>query len=145
MKRAFGASCDRLNPEKYQRSLAARSTTTDASAVVHNAPACSQSRPPCRLANSVSPAQNEGSSGVIGDCSVAKKSVRSGSDSTFSSCSGRMKRSTMTRLAANSSPISIRMSRARLAGKVFTSISVAAVPAATGMIENGTTVSSAVT
>jgi hypothetical protein len=82
---------------------------------------------------------------VIGDCSVAKKSVRSGSDSTFNSCSGLMKRSTTTRLAANSRPISIRMSRARLAGKVFTSTSVAAVPAATGMIENGTSVKTAVT
>src|SRR5476649_724262 len=53
VKRAFGASCDRLYPEKYQRSLAALTTTTDASAVVHSAPACSRSRPPWRLANSV--------------------------------------------------------------------------------------------
>ena len=145
MKRAFGASCDRLNPEKYQRSLAdpqqhhRRQRRRPQRAGVQR----DRGRP-AALANSVSPAQNDGSNGVIGDCSVAKKSVRSGSDSTLSSCSGRMKRSTITRLAANSSPISIRMSRARFAGNVLTRISVAAVPAATGMIVNGTTVRSAV-
>jgi hypothetical protein len=37
------------------------------------------------------------------------------------------------------------MSRARRAGRIFTSRSVAAVPAATGIIEKGTTVSTAVT
>src|SRR6185503_4416146 len=49
----------------------------------------------------------------------------------------------MTRLAANSRPMSIRMSRARLAGKTFTSSSVTPLPTATGMTANGTTVSTA--
>ncbi len=78
---------------------------------------------------------------MTGDCSVEKKSVRSGSDSTFSSCSGLMNRSTITRLAANSSPISMSRSRARLAGKVLTRNSVTMVPAATGMTANGIVVS----
>ena len=56
-----------------------------------------------------------------------------------------MKRSSRTRLAAKSSPISIRMSRARRAGNMFTSSSVAAVPSATGITANGTIVSTAVT
>ncbi len=73
VKRALRASCDLLNPAKYQRSLAALSITVNAHAVVHSAPACRRSRPPARLANSVSPAQNDGSIGVIGDCKVAKK------------------------------------------------------------------------
>jgi hypothetical protein len=50
-----------------------------------------------------------------------------------------MMRSRTTRLPANSRPISIRMSRARRAGKMFTSSSVIAVPSATGMTTNGTT------
>jgi hypothetical protein len=86
--RALRASCALLNPAKYQRSHAAPTRTVNASAVVHSAPACSQSLDPVRLANSVSPAQNDGRSGVTGDRSVAKKSVTSGSDSTRSSCSG---------------------------------------------------------
>ena len=97
-----------------------------------------------RLANSVSPAQKLGSIGVTGDCSVAKKSVRSGSDSTRINCSGRMKRSRMTRLAAKSRPISIRMSRARRAGNVLTSSSVMSDPAATGITAKGIVVSTAV-
>ena len=40
--------------------------------------------------------------------------------------------------------MSIRMSRARRAGKMFTSRSVAAVPTATGMTAKGTTVRIAV-
>ena len=79
---------------------------------------------PARLANSVSPAQNDGSIGVTGDCSVAKNPVMSGSDSTRSSRSGLMNRSSSTMLPANTRPISIRMSRARRAGKTFTSSSV---------------------
>jgi hypothetical protein len=56
-----------------------------------------------------------------------------------------MERSRITRLAANRSPISMRMSRARRAGKVFTSSSVTSVPAATGITANGIVVSTAVT
>ena len=41
--------------------------------------------------------------------------------------------------------MSIRMSRARLAGKMFTSSSVTAVPIATGITANGTIVRIAVT
>ena len=145
MKRAFRASCDLLNPAKYHRSLAALSITVNAHAVVQSAPACSRSRPPARLANSVSPAQNDGSIGVIGDCKVAKKPVTSGSDSTRNRRSGWMKRSSSTMLPAKTRPISIRMSRARRAGNTFTSSSVVPVPAATGMTQNGATVSSAVT
>ena len=140
VKRAFRASCDLLKPAKYHRSLAALRITVNAHAVVHNAPACRRSRPPIRLANSVSPAQNDGSIGVIGDCKVAKKPVTSGSDSTRSSRSGWMKRRSRTMLPANTSPISIRMSRARRAGKTLTSNSVVPVPAATGMTQNGATV-----
>ena len=42
---------------------------------------------------------------------------------------------------ANTSPISIRMSRARLAGNTFTSSSVTAAPSPTGITTNGATVS----
>jgi hypothetical protein len=118
---------------------------TSAAAVVHSAARCIASTRPCNDANTASAAQNDGSSGVIGDCSVAKKSVTSGSDSMRSSCSGWIMRSRTTRLPANSSPISIRMSRARRAGKMLTSSSVTAVPIATGMITKGTTASGAVT
>src|SRR5436190_17841735 len=90
VNRALEASCDLLKPAKYQRSLAVDINTTAASAVVHSAPMCSASKPPLSPANSVSPAQNDGSSGVTGDCSVEKKSVTSGSDCTDRSCSGRM-------------------------------------------------------
>ena len=55
-----------------------------------------------------------------------------------------MNRSSSTRLVANTSPISIRMSRARRAGNTLTSSSVTADPIAIGMITNGTIVSSAV-
>ena len=55
-----------------------------------------------------------------------------------------MKRNSNTRLVANTSPISIRMSRARRAGKTLTSSSVTAAPMPTGMITNGVTVISTV-
>ena len=113
--------------------------TMSASAVVHSAATCSVLKRPCSAAKTVSAAQNDGRSGVTGDCSVAKKSVMSGRDSTRSSCSGWIIRSSSTRLPANSSPMSIRMSRARRAGKMFTSSSVTAVPIAIGMITNGVT------
>ena len=95
-------------------------------------------------AKSASPAQNDGSSGVIGDCSVAKKSVMSGSDSTRSSRSGWMNRSSSTMPTAKTSPISISRSRARRAGNTLTTKSVQAAPSATGMTANGTTVAAAV-
>ena len=66
-----------------------------------------------------------------------KESGESGRDSTRSSRSGLMKRSNNTMLPAKTRPISIRMSRARLAGKMFTSRSVVPVPIATGMTQNG--------
>ena len=81
------------------------------------------------------PAQNEGSIGVMGDCSVAKKSVMSGSDSTRRRRSGWMNRRSSTTAAANPSPISMSRSRARLAGNTLTTNSVHAEPRATGMIE----------
>ena len=111
--------------------------------MVHSAARCSQSGPPCSPAKIASPAQNDGSIGVTGDCSVAKKSVTTGIDSTRSSRSGCTTRSRMTRLVANTSPISIRMSRARRAGKTLTSSSVTAVPSPTGITTNGATVSAA--
>ena len=55
-----------------------------------------------------------------------------------------MNRSSMTMLIAKTSPINIRMSRARRAGKTLTSVKVIAEPTATGMTTNGTTVASAV-
>jgi hypothetical protein len=55
-----------------------------------------------------------------------------------------MKRRSKTRLAANSSPISIRMSRALRAGNVLTKSSVTSEPAATGMTANGIDVRTAV-
>jgi hypothetical protein len=58
----------------------------------------------------------------------------SGSDSTRSSRSGCMKRSRTTSPPAKSSPINIRRSRARRAGKTLTSSSVAPVPTATAMM-----------
>ena len=100
--------------------------------------------PPCRLAKSDSPAQNDGSSGVIGDCSVAKKSAMSGSDSTRSRRSGWMKRNTRIRPTAKISPVSISTSRARRAGKTLTMSSVTAAPTATGIAENGAMTSTAV-
>jgi hypothetical protein len=56
-----------------------------------------------------------------------------------------MNRSSSTMLPAKTSPMSIRMSRARRAGNTFTSRSVVPVPAATGMTQNGATVTNAVT
>ena len=126
------------------RSCAAPSITVKASAVVHSADQCSMSMPPCRLAKSDSPAQNEGSSGVIGDCSVAKKSAMSGSDSTRSRRSGWMKRNTRIRPTAKINPVSISTSRARRAGKTLTMSSVTAAPTATGIAENGAMTSTAV-
>ncbi len=82
---------------------------------------------------------------MTGDCSVAKKSVTTGIDSTRSSRSGWTTRSSTTRLTANSRPISMRMSRARRAGNTLTRISVTAVPRPTGMTRNGVTVSAATT
>ncbi len=117
---------------------------TSAAAVLHNAAMCSRSRPPCRPANSASPAQNDGSISVIGDCNVAKNAVTSGIDSTRNSRSGWMNRNSNTMLMANTSPINIRMSRDRRAGNTLTSISVTAEPMAIGMTTNGTTISSAV-
>ncbi len=117
----------------------------NASAVVHNAEPCSASTPPCSAANSDSPAQNDGSIGVIGDCSVAKKSAMSGSDSTRISRSGWMKRNTSTRPTPKIRPVNINTSRARRAGKTLTMSSVTAAPTATGMAENGATTTTAVT
>ena len=88
-------------------------------------------------AKRLSPAQNEGSNGVTGDCSVAKKAVRSGSDWTSSSRSGRMKRSSITSATAKTRPISISTSRARRAGKTLTRPSVTTAPSAQGMTTNG--------
>ena len=68
----------------------------------------------------------------------------SGSDSTRSSRSGWMNRSSRTTAAANTRPISISRSRARRAGNTLTTNSVQAEPSATGMIENGMTVAIAV-
>ena len=81
---------------------------------------------------------------MIGDCSVAKKDVTSGIDSTRISRSGCRNRSSKTMLVANTRPMNIRMSRARRAGKTFTSSSVTAEPSATGITTNGTTVAIAV-
>ena len=81
---------------------------------------------------------------MTGDCNVAKNPVTSGSDSTLSNRSGCMNRNSSTRLPAKMSPITIRMSRARRAGKTLTSSSVMPAPSATGMTQNGATVSSAV-
>ena len=81
---------------------------------------------------------------MIGDCSVAKKSVMSGSDSTRISRSGWMNRSSRTMPAAKTRPISISRSRARRAGNTLTTNSVQADPSATGMMANGTTVAAAV-
>jgi hypothetical protein len=55
-----------------------------------------------------------------------------------------MKRSSSTMLVANTSPISIKMSRARRAGNTFTSISVMADPIAIGITTNGVVTASAV-
>jgi hypothetical protein len=144
VKRVFRASCALLKPAKCHRSIAAASRTTSPSAVVHSAARWSRSSRPCIAAKIASPAQNDGSSGVIGDCSVAKKSVMSGSDSTRSSCSGWIIRSSTTRLPANSSPMIMRMSRARRAGKMLTSSSVIDVPMATGTMTNGVTAATAI-
>ena len=93
----------------------------------------------------VSPAQNEGRSGVIGDWSVEKNAVTSGIDSTRSSRSGWMNLRSSTMLVAKTRPISISTSRARLAGKTLTSPSVSIDPSATGITTNGTTARTAVT
>ena len=66
--------------------------------------------------------------------------VMSGNERTERSRSGRMKRRSITIATAKRSPVSIRMSRARFAGKTFTSIRVTMHPNATGMTTNGVTV-----
>ena len=113
-------------------------------ALVQSAPRCSRSACPRSAANRLSPAQKEGSSGVTGDWSVAKKAVTSGSDWTLSRRSGRRKRTSRISATAKSSPISISTSRARRAGKTLTRPSVTRQPSADGITTKGTTVASAV-
>jgi hypothetical protein len=81
-------SCALLKPVKCHFSNAHPTATTIAAAVDHNAAMCIGSLPPCSPANNASPAQNDGSIGVIGDCKVAKNAVTSGIDSTRNSRSG---------------------------------------------------------
>jgi hypothetical protein len=120
-----------------------RLRTINPNAVVHSADRCSRLTPPMSPENSASPAQNDGSIGVMGDCSVAKNALMSGSESTFSRRSGWTNRSSMIRAPAKTRPINISTSRARRAGNTFTSVSVTSAPIATGMITNGATASSA--
>jgi hypothetical protein len=79
---------------------------------------------------------------VTGDCIVAKKAVTSGRDWTLKRRSGRRKRRSSTMAIANRSPMSMRMSRARRAGKTFTSTRVTTEPTAVGIRTKGTTVAS---
>jgi hypothetical protein len=81
---------------------------------------------------------------VTGDCKVEKKAAMSGRDSTLSRRSGRRKRSIMTMAMANRRPMRVRMSRARRAGNTLTRVSVTTEPAATGIVTNGISVSTAV-
>jgi hypothetical protein len=117
--------------------------TVSAPAVVQSAPRCRTSSSPRSPVNRLSPAQNDGRSGVIGDCRVAKSAVTSGKDWTASSRSGRRNRSSITSAIANSRPISISTSRARRAGKTLTSPSVSKVPIAEGITTKGTTLRTA--
>ncbi len=68
-------------------------------------------------ANRLSPAQNEGKSGVTGDCRVAKNAVTSGSASTRSRRSGCTTRSSRTIPTANSTPMSIEHVARALGGE----------------------------
>ncbi len=144
MKRALRASWAFVQAAKCQRPYAARARIVVARAVDHRAARCKASALPRSPAKRLSLAQNEGRNGVTGDCSVAKKAVRSGSDWMSSRRSGRMKRSSITSATANTRPISISTSLARRAGKTLTRPSVTIAPRAQGMTTNGSRAATAV-
>ena len=81
---------------------------------------------------------------MIGDCSVAKKSVMSGSVFPPQYCSGWMKRNIRTSPAGEQQAEQHQQVACASRRETFTSIKVAADPTATGMTANGVTVSTAV-
>ena len=79
----------------------------------------------------------------MGDWSVAKNAVTSGSDCTLRRRSGWRKRRSSTIVTAKRRPMSMRMSRARRAGNTLTRARVTTAPAAVGITTKGRTVKAA--